>query len=167
MTELDQEWSQLLDAATTRAHAAGRHEVVEYLRLKASNDAIRNVGCNWLFNTFIEIAIDLQTRRAHLEIERQEPHRFAHGSSTMIGSRLNARLGVRCLSIEAGWARTPSDGIMRSGALALSLITHFGLPRAGDELRLVHVQSLPQWVNEEGEVVDHEFLRRHFEILVG
>jgi hypothetical protein len=166
MTELDHEWSQLLDAATARANEAGRHDVAEYLRLRATNDAIRKVGCTWLFNTFVEIAVDLQGRRDRLEIERQEPHNFAHGSSTMVGSRLNLRLGVRCLSIEAGWARVPSNGIMRSGALAVSLISHFGIPKAGAELRLVHADTLPKWIADDKTVVDAEYLRRHFDILL-
>lgn len=167
MTELDQEWSRLLDAATGRAQAAGRHDVAEYLRLRATNDAIRKVGCTWLFNTFVESATDLQRRWNQLAIERQEPHSFAHGRSNMVGSRLNVRLGVRCLSIEAGWARVPSDGIMRSGALAFSLITHFGMPKAGAELSLVHSDTLPQWVDGEKTIVDQDYIRRHFEIFLG
>src|SRR5688572_21900374 len=121
MTELDQVWSQMLDAAAVKARETGRHDVAEYLRLKATNDAIRKLGCTWLFNTFVEIATNIQSGRIHLTIERQEPHSFAHGSSNMVGSRINVQQGVRCLSIEAGWARTPSDGIMRNGALAFAM----------------------------------------------
>ena len=166
MTELDQEWSQLLDTATERANAAGRHEVADYLRLRATNDVIRKVGCTWLFNTFVEIATSL-AGPSNIAIERQEPHKFAHASSTMVGSRLNVRLGVRCLSIEAGWARVPSDGIMRSGALAISHISHFGMPKAGAELRLVHADTLPKWITGENTVVDQDYLRRHFDIFLG
>ena len=107
MTELDQEWSQLLDAATARAHAAGRHDVAAYLKLKATNDAIRKVGCTWLFNTFIEIASDLRVGAA-IAIERRTAQfcsRFVH----KVGSRLMS-VSVRCLSIEAGWARVPRTG---------------------------------------------------------
>jgi hypothetical protein len=167
MTELDQAWSQLLDAATVKAQASGRRDVADYLRLKATNDAIRKVGCTWLFNTFVEIATDLQYSSRQIAIERQEPHNFAHGSSNMVGSRLNVRHGVRCLSIEAGWARTPSDGIMLKGALAYSLITHFGIPKAGSGLRLVHADTLPKWVTEEGALVDTAYLRGHFNVFLG
>jgi hypothetical protein len=157
----------MLDAAAARARESGRNDVADYLRLKAANDAIRTLGCNWLFNTFVEVASNFQSSRIHLDIERQEPHNFAHGSSNMAGSRLNIRHGVRCLSIEAGWARTPSDGIMRSGALALALITHFGMPKAGAELRLVHADTLPNWINGDGKVIDSAYLRGHFDTFLG
>jgi len=166
MTELDQVWSQMLDAAASKARETGRHDVAEYLRLKATNDAIRKLGCSWLFNTFVEIATNIQSSRIQLAIERREPHSFAHGSSNMVGSRINVQQGVRCLSIEAGWVRTPSDGIMRNGALAFALITHFGIPNAGAELRLVHAESLPQWITEDGVIVDSAYLGRHFELLL-
>ncbi len=41
MTELDQIWSQMLDHAAVRAQESGNREVADYLRLKATNDAIR------------------------------------------------------------------------------------------------------------------------------
>src|SRR4051812_13942443 len=115
MTELDQVWSQMLDSATRKTQGSGQHDVAEYLRLKATNDAIRTTGCSWLFNTLIEIAAS-RTSSRNIMIERHEPHNFAHGSSNMVGSRLSVSQGVRCLSLEAGWARTPSDGIMLRGA---------------------------------------------------
>ena len=166
MTELDQVWSQMLDSAARKAHGSGRNEVAEYLRLKATNDAIRKIGCTWLFDTFVEIATSFTNSRGNITIERSEPHNFAHGTSNMVGSRLSVGQGVRCLSVEAGWARTPSDGIMREGALSLAVISHFGMPRAGAKIRLVHADTLPKWIDERKTVVDSPYLQRHFDLLL-
>ena len=54
MTELDRVWSKMLEDAGTRSSG----DVAEYLRLKASNDAIRTAGVGWLFDTMIETAGD-------------------------------------------------------------------------------------------------------------
>lgn len=166
MTELDQIWSKMLIDAGQRASDAGRHEIAEYLRLRASNDAIRSAGVSWLFDTVAEIATREMRSFPAVNIERDEPHRFALGNSTMIGSVIRIRLGVRCMTVEAGWARTPSDGIMVKGALAQGRISHFGMPKEGVQLRFLHVASLPEWVNENGEAIDAEFLRGHFEKLM-
>ncbi len=167
MSELDQVWSNMLDEASTRASNAGRHDVAEYLRLRATNDAIRRAGVVWLMDSMIEIAAHATRERRNLTIEREEPHNFAVGSSNMVGSRLKVSQGVRCLAIEAGWARTPSDGIMRNGSLAFARISHFGLSKAGAELRLVHAESLPQWLGPNELVIDTTELRRHFDYFVG
>ena len=167
MTELDQVWFRMLDEATARADQAGRDGVAEYLRLKATNDAIRTRGVNWLFDTLVEIAGPALSSFRGLTIEREDPHNFARGSSNMVGSRLQLRHGVRCLTVEAGWARSPSDGIMQKGSLAFARITHFGLPRAGAEIRLVHAESLPNWLYDEDTIVDSRELARHFELFMG
>ena len=162
MTELDQVWSRMLDEATARAKHSGRTDVAEYLRLRATNDAIRTRGVGWLFDTFVEIA-----NPSHgITIERDEPHNFARGSSNMVGSRIQVRHGVRCLSVEAGWARTPSDGIMRGGSLAFARITHFGMPKAGAELRLVHAETLPNWLTDDDSIIDSGELKRHFDLFI-
>lgn len=167
MPELDQIWTQMLERAETGATAAGRDHVAEYLRLRASNDAIRRAGVGWLIDTFVEIATAPRGLPAHPAIDREDPHRFARGSSNMVGTRLNIRHGVRCLSVEAGWARTPSDGIMAQGALAFARISHFGMPRATAEMRLVHSGDLPTWIGDDGSVIDTEGLERHFELFLG
>src|SRR3954469_16929741 len=110
MDELDESWVRMLAAAGEKAALQGRSDVAEYLRLKATNDAVRAAGVKWLLDAFITTAFDLN---ASLQIEREEGHTFTHGSSTMAGTRLVIRYGVRCLEIEAGWTRTPSHGIMR------------------------------------------------------
>ncbi len=167
MTELDHVWSQMLVDAEARAGDTGRKHVADYLRLRATNDAIRVGGVGWLFDTMIEIASPAMNIHNPVHIEREEPHSFDRGSSTMVGSLLSIRQGVRCLTIEAGWVRTPSDGIMQKGALVYARISHFGMPTSGGEIRLVHAESLPQWLDETGAVVGSRELRRHFEVFLG
>ena len=53
MLELDQVWSKMLDEAAFNASESGRHDVVDYLRLRATNDAIRRAGVKWLFDTVV------------------------------------------------------------------------------------------------------------------
>jgi hypothetical protein len=167
MTELDQVWSRLLEETATNAHINGRGHIAEYLKLKATNDAIRAAGIGWLFDTLIEIAGGEQGRHRNLTIERAEPHRFDCGNSTMVGSLLSIREGVRCLTTEAGWARVPSDGVMQKGALAYGRVNHFGIPKAGVEIRLVLSDPMPEWRSENGDVVDSSFLRQHVDLLLG
>ena len=165
MTELDRVWTEMLDIAGHKAAARGEDDLAAYLRLKAGNDAIRSRGVAWLFDTMVELAVERQGRSTGLTIEREEPHRFRRGNSTMVGGALFIRYGVRCLTLAAGWARTPSDGIMRGGALAHASITHFGLSRSNMDLSLMFGESLPVWMAGE-EVIDRPELDRHLDILL-
>jgi len=167
MTELEQVWASMLDTAAEKATGLGRHEIAEYLRLKASKDAVRAAGVKWLFDTLIEIAADAQRSYPMLTIEREEPHKFPRGNSRMVGSKLMISHGVRCLTVEAGWTRSPGDGVMRESALAFARITHFGLPRHEAELKLVHGEELPVWLAEDGRAIDGSMLRRHFDVFIG
>lgn len=159
MTELDQIWSQMLAAATAKAHDSGRHDIADYLRLKAANDAIRSLGVKWLFDSLIEIAAEATRRSPTVAIKRQEPHNFARGNSNMVGSLMNVSQGVRCLTLEAGWTRTPGDGIMRGGTLAAAKLTHFGILKANADLSLAYVGDLPVW-----HIEDEDGKRRPFRI---
>lgn len=165
MTELDAVWQKMLAESTDNAADSGRAEVTDYLRLRASNDAIRRAGVEWLFSTLIEIASPAMRRHRNLTIDRHEPHNFSWGNSNMVGSRLEIRLGVRCLTAEAGWARTPSDGIMRGGALAFARLAHFGFPDATEEFRLFHNSPLPEW-HAGTSKIQAANLVRHFELLL-
>jgi hypothetical protein len=151
----------MLDAAAQKAAEAGRHELAEYLRLKASNDAIRSTAVGWLVDGFIEAAGEAMRSRENLFVEREEPHTFKRGNSTMVGTLVEMKQGVRKLSLAAGWARHPSHGIMEKGALAFARFTHLGMPKAGSELRLVHGKDLPQWIDETGTVVDSGHIAGH------
>ena len=167
MTELDQIWSQMLAQATVKARESGRRDVAAYLQLKSTNDAIRTTGVGWLFDTVIEIAAEKNRQNSPLTIERTDSHRFEHGSSTLVGTAVHIRQGVRCLTVEAGWTRTPSDGIMRGGALAFARLSHFGMPKSGAELMLVGDKPTPRWSFAGTlKAINSSELRRHLEILM-
>ena len=166
MTELDQVWSEMLDKATAKALQSGRSDIAEYLRLKAANDTIRRIGVEWLVNTILELAAHAHRGHPALIVEREEPHNFADGNSNMVGSLLRISHGVRCLTVEAGWTRTPGDGVMRGGALAFARVSHFGMPRSGEELRLVQADVFPRWVGNKDEPITGPELRRHLDLLL-
>lgn len=138
----------MIQHAAEKAAGSGRHDIVEYLHLRAANDSIRSEGVKWLFDSVIELAAEANRRIATIAIENQEPHRFARGSSTMVGSLVSLRQGVRCLTIEAGWTRTPNDGIMRGGILAAARVSHFGISRSNADLSLGYSGELPIWYIE-------------------
>jgi hypothetical protein len=123
-------------------------------------------GVKWLFDTAIEMAVNRQIRYPRMTIERVDPHRFALGNSRMVGSKLDIRYGVRCLTIEAGWTRSPSDGVMRGRALAHARVLHFGLPRHDENLKLVRGDTLPQWLSESGNAIESSDLSEHFDRLL-
>lgn len=166
MHELDQIWPQMLDSATQKAIAAGRHDLADYLRLKATNDAIRSTAVNWLMDTFVEIVSEAMRSRSNLVVAREHPYTFKRGSSTLVGTLLEVQQGVRKLELAAGWTRAPSHGIMRNGALAYARFVHFGMPKAGAELTLTRGDDLPHWLNESGSAVRVDDLRRHLDILL-
>jgi hypothetical protein len=171
MNDLDQMWSQMLDEAMQAARLSGRHDVADYLDLKARNDAIRQASVRWLFESVIEIAAGANRKFSAISIDRDDPHNFAHRGSNMAGSRLILRQGIRCLTVEAGWTRTPADGFMRGGALAVAKITHFGMAKMNVELILKPADGKPGWlaVYEDGASigVDSDFLRQHFALFLG
>ena len=171
MSELDQLWSQMLDEALASARDTGRHDVVDYLDLKARNDALRNAGVRWLFESLIGIAGEATRQYSAITIDREEPHNFPHRGANLAGSLLVFSLGVRCLKVEAGWTRTPADGFMRGGALAVAKVSHFGLANMNAELHLKPAESSPGWVAYYADgasmPVDESFLRRHFAIFMG
>lgn len=172
MNELDEVWLQMMSQAQAQAQSSGRSDVAEYLALKANNDALRSTSCQWLFNSFLELSEEVNRQGIRLEIETENPHRFTVGHSTMVGSLLQFRQGVRCLTIETGWTRTPSDGFMRGGSLAHAKISHFGISKANAELLLLrNKQDSPFWaaIDKEGtkKIFAFNDLRKHFEVFLG
>jgi len=133
----DEDYERRMHEARERARGGGRNEVLEYLDLKAANDAARTRAVEWLLESFIAAAGELNRAGAGVAVARTDPHRFRVGNSTMVGARLVLRRGVRALTVEAGWPRAPLDGIVRGGGLAAAAIGHFGDARAGEELLLV------------------------------
>lgn len=166
MTELDHVWSELLDEAASKALHSGDNDIAEYLRLKTANDTIRSIGVGWLIDTVIEIAGHAVRQNAAITIEREEPHNFADGNSNMVGTLLRLSYGVRCLTVEAGWTRTPRDGFMQNKALAMARLSHFGLPKNGAEFRLVRGEKLPSWFDENDVMVESKHLQGHFDLLL-
>lgn len=167
MNELDNLWQQMMEQAIGKTKNA---DLAEYLALKASNDRIRSTGCQWLFDSFLELSEEVNRRGIRLEIESENPHRFPSGNSTIVGSLLKFQHGVRCLTIEAGWTRTPKDGFMRGGALALARISHFGISKENAELSLLLKKDLPEWFTFQAgkrKQFDSNDLRQHFRIFLG
>ena len=147
MSELDEEWAQVLAEAERRARAAGRGDLVEYLRLRASNDKARSIGIDWLFETFMLFAGEANRAGAGVEIIKKEGHRFEVGRATMVGGLLTLKSGVRQLMIEAGWPRAPRDGFVPGNGLAAGQVRHFGIKSANEELLLIRSQTgTPQWI---------------------
>ena len=147
MSELEEAWEVALAEAHRRAQSSGRTDIAEYLRLRASNDLSRRAGIDWLLSSFEQLAGDANRQGASLQMSREESHRFAVHNSTMVGPRLTLNLGVRSLSIEAGWPRVPGDRFVRGGGLAHARIKHFGKQRLNQDLLLVRSSDAsPSWV---------------------
>lgn len=145
MNELEDAWPALIGDAIAKARDLGRTEIADFLTLRASNDLIRVTAIKWLFDSMIEIASKSQAEFPGIKIEREEPHTFRLRGADLTGALLEVRLGVRCLTIQAGWTRGPKDGFMRGGALAFAKFTHLGLPRQNVELLLLRSEDLPAW----------------------
>lgn len=137
MGGFDEEYERKIDEARERARAGGRGDVLDYLQLKAANDTLRARAVEWLLESFMSAAGELNRSGAGLTLARTDAHRFRVGHSTMVGARLKLSRGLRSLTVEAGWPRAPRDGIVRGGGLASALVGHFGNRRAGEELLLV------------------------------
>jgi len=171
MNELDEIWTQMIASAIADARDADRHEVADYLALKATNDLIRSTSIKWLFDSLTEIVARHNRSIANIQIESASPHNFAFGTANMVGSFLRLRQGVRCLTLEAGWTRTPKDGFMSGGALAVAQITHFGIPRSNSSLVLLREDDLPHWYSidkrDKKSVFDSRRLQKHFQIFKG
>jgi hypothetical protein len=166
VSELDEQWAQVLAEAERRARSAGRGDLVEYLRLRASNDRARSTGMLWLFETFTNLAGEANRAGAAMQISKKEGHRFEVGSATMVGVLLTLKSGVRQLMIEAGWPRAPRDGFVPGNGLASGQIRHFGIKSANDLLLLVRSASgAPQWLVLEREgtraVLSEARIRQH------
>jgi hypothetical protein len=146
LSELDEQWAAALAEAERRARAGGRGDVVDYLALRASNDLARKTGIDWLFEAFVSKASQLNRAGASIQIARAENHHFRAGASTMVGTLVTFKSGVRSLMVEAGWPRAPLDGIVRGGGLAQAQIRHFGRKALDAELLLARAgNGTPQW----------------------
>jgi hypothetical protein len=171
MNELNEVWARMIAEAQTKAQASGRGDVAEYLALKASNDAFRAASVKRLFDSALEIAAQSNRENSSIQFENETPHNFAFANANLVGSLARFRQGVRCLSVEAGWTRTPADGFMRGGALACARISHFGMSKANAELLLIRAENSPNWFqsdkNGKRHLFDSKNLQQHFQMFLG
>jgi hypothetical protein len=168
VSEFDEEYEQRLAEAQRRAGSRGRDDVLDYLAVRASNDRLRARGVEWLLDSFTALAGELNRAGAGLTLQRTESHRFRVGHSTMVGTRLVLRNGIRELTIEAGWPRTPRDGIVRGGGLACARVSHFGAPSAGEELLLAPWEAGgARWLASREGGPHEEFLEDGVRLHVG
>lgn len=167
MSELDEAWAAALSEAERRAHQSGRKDLVDYLRLRNSNDLLRTAAIDWLIAGFTVVAGDANRAGAAIQIAKQDGHRFRIGNSTMVGQLLTLKNGLRTLYIEAGWPRTPRDGVVRGGGLACANIRHFGIKKASLELLLTRSgNGTPAWKSEASPALHEADMRRHIRILL-
>ena len=170
MDELDDVWTNLLNEAALRVKSAGRSDVADYLELKSTNDFLRSTSIQWLLEAAAQIGAEVYRTNQNLTFENAHPHRFSDGKANLVGWLIRFRQGVRCLSIEAGWTRTPSDGFMRGGALAVGRITHFGMTKQNTDLILSKVENAPVWfaVDKDGRRTEFHSnqLQNHFRIFL-
>jgi hypothetical protein len=122
----DEEYEREMAEAQRRARAQGRGDVLDYLALKSANDSLRARGVELLLAAFTALAGELNRGGAGVALARTDPHRFRVGHSTMVGPRLTFSRGLRSLTVEAGWPRSPRDGVVRGGGLASARVSHFG-----------------------------------------
>ncbi|MEK6281516.1 MAG: hypothetical protein AABN95_14275 [Acidobacteriota bacterium] len=171
MSELDEAWAIAMAEAEARARAEGRRDLSEYLALRNANDLSRKVGTDWLLTTFTKVAGEVNRAGASLQLKTEDGHRFKVGNATMVGPRLSLENGVRRLSVEVGWPRTPRDGFIRGGGLACANLKHLGRKSVSDQLRLIlDPAGTPQWIVEEDDEgfreVHEADVRRHVSILL-
>jgi len=171
MTELDEAWDLALADAKARARASGRRDIADYLDLRRQNDLLRRTATDWLIDRAVLVAGKANRAGAAIQIEQDDTHRFARGNATMVGKRVTLRQGVRAMTIESGWPRTPRDGIVRGGGLASANIKHFGRPRANAELLLMRAANgSPRWFlyDKHGKksVLSEEEIQTHISLLI-
>ncbi len=166
MRGFDEYYESIMAEAQGRARAQGRGDVMEYLSLRAANDSVRARAVEWLLDTFMTAAGELNRAGAGLTLSRTDSHRFRVGNSTMVGSRLTLSRGLRSLTVEAGWPRAPRDGIVRGGGLASARAGHFGDRKSDEEFLLIpSAREDARWlvVDNKGARADllEERLRAH------
>ena len=169
MSELDEAWGIALSEAEERARRAGRGELAEYLALRNSNDLLRKAGVDWLVTSFVNKAGDANRTGASIQVSNTDGHRFRRGTSTMVGRLVTLTNGVRRISLEAGWPRTPRDGFVRGGGLAVANVLHIGLRSASEELLLTRAATgSPMWtsVTNKPHVFHESDILRHLAILL-
>ena len=179
MNELEENWAAAMQAAELQARRSGNGDAFDYFRLKEINDAARRVGIEWLLNAFLEVATEANRRGFSLKIENSgensekkvDRHSFAVGAATMRGSLVRLTLGIRALTIEAGFPQLPQDGFVRGGGLACARVSHFGIAAANEDVLLVRSETgAPAWFvvkeNNLRQPFDVSGLKHHFAVFI-
>lgn len=168
---LNEVWEELINEAARNPLAVGGEGFAEFLAVKNANDRIRETSVKWLLDMMRQAAEHANGKGVGIKIEAADAHRFSVDKMHLAGALLRFRQGIRSMTIEAGWTRTPADGFMRGNALAVARITHFGIARANAELHLIKHEDRPQWftVTNVGLRVSFEIqdLIKHFQIFLG
>ena len=171
MNDSDDAWAEFLAESVASLRAGTDRAVTDYLSLKAGNDHIRERGVAWLFDAMIQLAGEANRRSYSVSVEREDTHSFRLGNANIVGPLIRLRHGVRCLTVEAGWTRSPSDGFMRGQALAAARLSHFGKKEAGAELHLRKTTDRHEWFvlgrDDRAARLEPVELMRHFAILLG
>lgn len=171
MSELDEAWALALAEAERRARLGGRADVAQYLALRNSNDLLRKTGIDWLIQTVLQLAGEANRAGASIQVANESQHRFQVGNATMVGRLLSLTFGVRVLTLEAGWPRTPRDGFIQGGGLACGNLKHRGIKSASEQLQLVRLPTgTPRWValtkDSKHINVDERRLKSHLDTLL-
>ncbi|MGH9899512.1 MAG: hypothetical protein ACRD63_11820 [Pyrinomonadaceae bacterium] len=124
MNDNDSQWQDLMSETERRARAGGSGDAFDYFNLRAINDELRAAGIEWLITTGLTFSGKANRHGAYLTTEKIDQHRFRFGNSSMLGVRFTINFNGEFLTIEAGWPRTPKDGIVRGGGLACGLVTN-------------------------------------------
>lgn len=171
MHELNEVWEQFIAEAAKNPQAIEQTGLADFIAVKTANDTLRETAVKWLLDTMRSAAEHANLKNANIKIESQDAHRFSMEKMHLAGALLRFRQGVRCLTVEAGWTRTPTDGFMRGNALAVARITHFGMAKSNAELHLVKFENRPQWFTINRNLMRISFeiedLIKHFQIFLG
>ncbi len=170
-SDLDETWATELRDAEARARAAGRADIAEYLALRKSNDRLRKIACDWLLETFRNVAGEMNRAGASLQISNDDNYQFTVANAALVGKLLKLENGVRQLLVEVGWPRVPAHGFISGGGIALGRLRHLGIKSASDQIRLViSPEGSPRWIVEnKPEPVDEireANIRHHISILL-
>ena len=136
----------------------------ELAQLKAANEALRERGQHWLFSTFEKIA----QPNPNFQIG-QQAWQFEVDRNVMIGARMGIRFRDQTLTIEVGWPREQSHGIVPDLGLARARVSRS--PNVTIDANLLDVLTLRKekdsdevnWYklknNQVGEKITEEILQ--------
>lgn len=164
-------WTGMLDDPSFRELFSGRGVIADYIKLRDRNDEIRTKAVEILFSAIGALVHEAEKKGVALSSEEFDECSFEQRPARVTGPGLRIRHGVRCLTVEAGWTRVPSDGVMGEGALALARLSHFGFPEKTTVLYLLIFEERPRWftIGRDGirRSFEAEELVQHLQLLIG